>query len=87
MMGGSGEGFREKFRAEGVKGIFIPHCNFGTGVMCVPGWLRRWGCRCFVGPRDERPDENGVRLQDSQCGLLFATGKVLEAVPECRLHI
>lgn len=28
------------------------------------------------GPRDERPDENGVRLRDSQCGL-FATGKVL----------
>lgn len=29
-----------------------------------------------MGPRDERPDENGVRLRDSQCGL-FATGKVL----------
>lgn len=28
------------------------------------------------GPRDERPDENGIRLRDSQCGL-FATGKVL----------
>lgn len=27
-------------------------------------------------PRDERPDENGVRLRDSQCGL-FATDKVL----------
>lgn len=29
-----------------------------------------------VGPRDERPDEDGIRLRDSQCGL-FATGKVL----------
>ena len=28
------------------------------------------------GPRDERPDANGMRLRDSQCGL-FATGKVL----------
>lgn len=28
------------------------------------------------GPRDERPDTNGIRLRDSQCGL-FATGKVL----------
>ena len=28
------------------------------------------------GPRDERPDEKGIRLRDSQCGL-FATGKVL----------
>jgi L-fucose isomerase-like protein len=28
------------------------------------------------GPRDERPDENGIRLRDTQCGL-FATGKVL----------
>jgi L-fucose isomerase-like protein len=28
------------------------------------------------GPRDERPDEKGIRLRDSQCGL-FAKGKVL----------
>ena len=34
------------------------------------------GAGAAVGPRDERPDENGVRLRDSQCGL-FATGKVL----------
>ncbi len=44
------------------------------------------------GPRDERPDENGIRLRDSQCGL-FATGKVLRRfqVPftymtNCRLN-
>lgn len=41
---------------------------------------------------DERPDENGVRLRDTQCGL-FATGKVLRRfqVPftymtNCRLN-
>ena len=66
----------EKFKAEGVDGLFLPHCNFGTEYVCarlakalnVPVLL--WG------PRDERPDENGIRLRDSQCGL-FATGKVL----------
>lgn len=65
-----------KFRAEGVEGLFLPHCNFGTEYLCarlakelnVPVLL--WG------PRDERPEEDGVRLRDSQCGL-FATGKVL----------
>src|SRR5574344_1425149 len=66
----------EKFRREKVDGLFLPHCNFGTEYECarlakdldVPVLL--WG------PLDERPDENGVRLRDTQCGL-FATGKVL----------
>ena len=66
----------KKFQDAGVDGLFLPHCNFGTEYVCarlaktlnVPVLL--WG------PRDERPDENGVRLRDSQCGL-FATGKVL----------
>ena len=66
----------EKFKAAGVEGLFLPHCNFGTEYVCarlarelkVPVLL--WG------PLDERPDENGVRLRDTQCGL-FATGKVL----------
>lgn len=66
----------EKFKREYVDGIFFPHGNFGTEFevarlarsMQVPVLL--WG------PRDERPDENGIRLRDSQCGL-FATGKVL----------
>ncbi|MBQ7560652.1 MAG: L-fucose/L-arabinose isomerase family protein [Synergistaceae bacterium] len=65
-----------KFKAEKVAGLFIPHANFGTEYECarlakelnVPVLL--WG------PRDERPDKNGMRLRDSQCGL-FATGKVL----------
>ena len=65
-----------KFKEAGVDGLFLPHCNFGTEYVCarlakelnVPVLL--WG------PLDERPDENGVRLRDTQCGL-FATGKVL----------
>ena len=66
----------EKFQAAKVDGLFFPHGNFGTEYQVarlakelkVPVLL--WG------PRDERPEENGVRLRDSQCGL-FATGKVL----------
>lgn len=81
----------EKFKAEKVDGLFIPHVNFGTEYICarlakelnVPVLL--WG------PRDERPDEKGIRLRDSQCGL-FATGKVLRRfqvpftyITNCRL--
>lgn len=66
----------KKFKAAGVDGVFVPHCNFGTEYVVarlakalqIPVLL--WG------PRDERPDEEGIRLRDSQCGL-FATGKVL----------
>ena len=66
----------KKFKHEKVDGLFIPHENFGTEYECarlakalnVPVLL--WG------PRDERPEPNGMRLRDSQCGL-FATGKVL----------
>jgi L-fucose isomerase-like protein len=66
----------EKFKSEKIDGLFFPHCNFGTEYevarlakeLNVPILL--WG------PRDERPDEKGIRLRDSQCGL-FATGKVL----------
>ena len=55
----------EKFRREKVDGLFLPHANFGTEYECarlakalnVPVLL--WG------PRDERPDEKGMRLRDS----------------------
>lgn len=82
----------EKFRNANVDGIFFPHVNFGTEYevsrlakdLNMPVLL--WG------PRDERPDANGIRLRDSQCGL-FATGKVLRRfqVPftylcNCRLN-
>ncbi len=60
----------EKFKERKVDGVFFPHGNFGTEYevarlakeLNVPVLL--WG------PRDERPDENGIRLRDSQCGLL-----------------
>ncbi len=66
----------EKFKSEKIDGLFLPHCNFGTEYICgrlakemnVPVML--WG------PLDERPEEDGRRLRDTQCGL-FATGKVL----------
>lgn len=82
----------EKFRREGVDGLFLPHCNFGTEYECarlakelnVPVLL--WG------PLDERPEPDGTRLRDTQCGL-FATGKVLRRfripftyMTNCRLN-
>ena len=66
----------EKFRREGIDGLFFPHCNFGTEYV-VARMARSMNLPVFIwGPRDERPDEKGIRLRDSQCGL-FATGKVL----------
>lgn len=82
----------EKFRRAKIDGLFLPHCNFGTEYECarlakelkVPVLL--WG------PLDERPEPDGTRLRDSQCGL-FATGKVLRrfGIPftyltNCRLN-
>ncbi len=82
----------EKFRKEKIDGLFLPHCNFGTEYLCarlaqdlnVPVLL--WG------PLDERPEPDGVRLRDTQCGL-FATGKVLRRygmpftyLTNCRLN-
>lgn len=66
----------KKFKAVGVDGLFFPHTNFGTEYE-VARLAKEMGLPVLLwGPRDERPDENGVRLRDSQCGL-FATGKVL----------
>ena len=70
------EKIAEKFQREKVDGIFVPHCNFGTEYE-VARLAKKLNLPVLLwGPRDERPDENGVRLRDSQCGL-FATGKVL----------
>ena len=66
----------EKFRREKVDGLFLAHENFGTEYECAR-LAKELGVPVLLwGPRDERPDEKGVRLRDSQCGL-FATGKVL----------
>jgi L-fucose isomerase-like protein len=66
----------EKFRAAKVDGLFFPHCNFGCEY-AVAELARSMNLPVLLwGPRDEAPDEKGIRLRDSQCGL-FATGKVL----------
>ena len=66
----------EKFQKEKVDGLFLPHANFGTEYECAR-LAKALGVPVLLwGPRDERPDANGMRLRDSQCGL-FATGKVL----------
>ncbi|MDC7242608.1 MAG: L-fucose/L-arabinose isomerase family protein [Sphaerochaetaceae bacterium] len=82
----------KKFKDENIDGLLLAHCNFGTEYECarlakdlaVPVLL--WG------PLDERPETDGRRLRDTQCGL-FATGKVLRRfnVPfsyltNCRLN-
>lgn len=66
----------KRFLEAGVDGLFLPHCNFGTEYVCARLAKRLNVPVLLWGPRDERPDENGIRLRDSQCGL-FATGKVL----------
>ena len=66
----------ERFCAHKVDAVFFPHCNFGSEnrvaqvarALNVPVLL--WG------PRDDAPNNDGLRSRDSQCGL-FATGKVL----------
>ena len=70
------EKIAEKFQREGVDGLFLAHCNFGTEYVCARLARRLEVPVLLWGPLDERPDENGVRLRDTQCGL-FATGKVL----------
>ena len=66
----------EKFRAAKVDGLFMPHCNFGTEFICAR-LAKDLGVPVLLwGPLDERPEPDGTRLRDTQCGL-FATGKVL----------
>ena len=82
----------EKFKAEGVDGIMLAHCNFGTEYVCAR-LAKKLGLPVLLwGPLDERPEPDGVRLRDTQCGL-FATGKVLRRVQvpftyltNCRLN-
>lgn len=66
----------EKFKNAKVDGLMLPHCNFGTEYLCAR-LAKDLGVPVLLwGPLDERPEPNGVRLRDTQCGL-FATGKVL----------
>ncbi|MDR1106129.1 MAG: L-fucose/L-arabinose isomerase family protein [Treponema sp.] len=81
-----------KFKTAKIDGLFIPHCNFGTEYAAAR-LAKEMGVPVLLwGPRDEAPDEKGIRLRDSQCGL-FATGKVLRRyqtpftyIPNCRLE-
>ncbi len=66
----------EKFKREKADGLMLPHCNFGTEYLCARLAKRLNVPVLLWGPLDERPEPNGVRLRDTQCGL-FATGKVL----------
>ncbi|MFV0380768.1 MAG: L-fucose/L-arabinose isomerase family protein [Breznakia sp.] len=86
------EQIAKKFKHEKVDGLFLPHANFGTEYICARLAKKLNVPVLLWGPRDERPEENGMRLRDTQCGL-FATGKVLRRfqVPftymtNCRLH-
>ena len=66
----------EKFKREKIDGLFLPHCNFGTEYLCAR-LAQDMGVPVLLwGPLDERPEPDGVRLRDTQCGL-FATGKIL----------
>lgn len=70
------EAITDRFISQKADAVFFPHCNFGSEnrvaqiakALNVPVLL--WG------PRDDAPDNIGLRSRDSQCGL-FATGKVL----------
>ena len=66
----------QKFISEGVDAIFAPHCNFGTED-AVAKLAKRMNLPLLIwGPRDDKPDEEGYRYRDSQCGM-FATTKLL----------
>lgn len=66
----------DRFTAEKVDALFFPHCNFGSEAL-VSRVARAMRLPTLLwGPRDDRPDCDGIRSRDSQCGL-FATGKVM----------
>ncbi|MGI6162161.1 MAG: L-fucose/L-arabinose isomerase family protein [Christensenellales bacterium] len=66
----------KKMRDHAIDALFFPHCNFGSeGVVAQVAASFKLPVLIY-GPRDEGPDETGMRLRDSQCGV-FATGKVL----------
>jgi L-fucose isomerase-like protein len=81
-----------KFIAEGVDGLMLPHCNFGTEYVCARLAKKLNVPVLLWGPLDKRPEPDGTRLRDTQCGL-FATGKVLRRfqipftyLTNCRLN-
>ena len=66
----------DRFTAEKIDAIFFPHCNFGSENR-VAQVARATNVPVLLwGPRDDAPNNDGIRSRDSQCGM-FATGKVL----------
>ena len=64
------------FLAQGIDGVFIPHCNFGSEES-VARLCKRLGKPVLLwGPKDYINPDDHYRYRDSQCGL-FATSKVL----------
>ena len=67
----------DRFKAEKVDALFLPHCNFGCEEATCK-LAKRLGVPVMLwGPRDDAPQPDGLRLRDSQCGM-FATSKVLQ---------
>lgn len=66
----------EKFRREGVDGIFVPFCDFGEEG-AVADVVSKFHVPVLVwGARDEEPNTPEKRGRDTQCGM-FAATKVL----------
>lgn len=67
----------EKFKKEGVDGLMLAALQLWNQSMLCARLAKKLDVPVLLwGPLDERPEPNGVRLRDTQCGL-FATGKVL----------
>jgi L-fucose isomerase-like protein len=64
------------FRSHDVDAVFTPHVNFGTEEAVARLGKTLGKPLLLWGPRDEAPQDNGIRLRDTQCGL-FATSNVL----------
>lgn len=66
----------ERFSKAHIDALFFPHCNFGSENR-VAQVAKALGVPVLLwGPRDDAPNDDGLRSRDSQCGM-FATGKVL----------
>ena len=63
-------------KAQKVDAVFLLHTDFGPEET-VAKIGKEMGLPVLLwGPRDDGPDENGVRIRDTQCGIL-ASSKVL----------
>ena len=72
-----------KFKAEKVDGLFIPHANFGTEYECAR-LAKALGVPVLLwGPRDERPDERGIRDFLAVCNVVkvFRSTRILQIGP------